>query len=184
MDFAVCSSLQDPRLRCYVVCAHLLLRDHSNRQPRTSQLTSFSSLLFFPVAVRRCAPVSVVGVSSDTPDHASSHTPALRPSSPPKSPKIHDIEKGYYADGEDAYDMRLKFPHKEPTYGSMTPLKQVVSVKRKEEGESAQAPAAEGGAAAAAAGAAGKSEAGTGAVDEVAEKMEELSVGAASAGKA
>ncbi|CAN0246337.1 unnamed protein product, partial [Scytosiphon promiscuus] len=40
--------------------------------------------------------------------------------------KINDVEKGYYADGENAYDMRLQFPHKEPTYGSMTPLKQVV----------------------------------------------------------
>jgi ribosomal protein S18 acetylase RimI-like enzyme len=25
---------------------------------------------------------------------------------------INDVEKGYYADGEDAYDMRCTFPHK------------------------------------------------------------------------
>lgn len=56
--------------------------------------------------------------------------------------QINDVEKGYYADGEDAYDMRLPFAQNESSSKSikpMTPLKQVVAVnsaavaKRKEE---------------------------------------------------
>lgn len=110
------------------------------------------------------------------------------------------MEKGYYADGEDAYDMRLPFPLKEKTYGSMTPLKQVVAVKRTEEAPKASAVTAGEGAG----GEAGKnSESGGGggsgdgggaaaadggAVGEVASKMEGLAVdaaaAAASAGKA
>lgn len=45
-------------------------------------------------------------------------------------PQINDVEKGYYADGEDAYDMRLAFPRDESSsVKAMTPLKQVVAVK-------------------------------------------------------
>jgi N-alpha-acetyltransferase 10/11 len=29
--------------------------------------------------------------------------------------QVHDVEKGYYADGEDAYDMRCYFPQNAPT---------------------------------------------------------------------
>ena len=51
------------------------------------------------------------------------------------------MEKGYYADGEDAYDMRLPFAQNgsSSSIKPMTPLKQVVAVnsaavaKRKEE---------------------------------------------------
>lgn len=51
------------------------------------------------------------------------------------------MEKGYYADGEDAYDMRLPFAQNDSSSSikPMTPLKQVVAVnsaavaKRKEE---------------------------------------------------
>lgn len=103
-----------------------------------------------------------------------------------KKKKINDIEKGYYADGEDAYDMRLPFPQKEQSYGVMTPLKQVVAVKRKEEAPKASTAAAveegaqagkkevegggDGDGAAAAEG---------GAVEAVASKMDGLSVDAA-----
>lgn len=91
--------------------------------------------------------------------------------------KINDVEKGYYADGEDAYDMRLPFPLKEQSYGAMTPLKQVVAVKRKEEeAPKASAPAVEK--------KAGVEEAEGGAVDDVASKMEGLSVDAAAAAAA
>lgn len=105
-----------------------------------------------------------------------------------KKKKINDVEKGYYADGEDAYDMRLPFPQKELSYGAMTPLKQVVAVKRKEEAPKASTSAAvaEGGGGkkgAEGGGAAAKAESAS--VDEVASKMGGLSVGAAaSAGKA
>lgn len=73
--------------------------------------------------------------------------------------------------------MRLPFPLKEQPYGAMTPLKQVVAVKRKEEeAPKASAPAVEMKAEVAAEG---------GAVDEVASKMERISVdAAAAAGKA
>lgn len=67
--------------------------------------------------------------------------------------------------------MRLPFPQKEQSYGSMTPLKQVVAVKRKEEPPKAStaAAAAEDGAPEG------------GAVGEVANKMDGLSVDSASA---
>lgn len=75
--------------------------------------------------------------------------------------------------------MRLPFPQKEQSYGSMTPLKQVVAVKRKEEAPKAST-AGEG----APAGTAKAAEGGD-AVEEVASKMGGLSVdAAASAGKA
>eukprot|EP00752_Nemacystus_decipiens_P009814 g8758.t1 len=93
--------------------------------------------------------------------------------------EINDVEKGYYADGEDAYDMRLPFPQKEQSYGSMTPLKQVVAVKRKEEAPKASTAAASAGE--------GASTEGGDAVEMVTSKMDELKVdsaAAASAGKA
>lgn len=72
--------------------------------------------------------------------------------------------------------MRLPFPPKEQSYGSMTPLKQVVAVKRKEEAPKSSTAAGtleEGAPAGAAASAEG------GAVEEVASKMDGLSVDAA-----
>ncbi|CAM9491494.1 unnamed protein product [Ectocarpus sp. 8 AP-2014] len=93
--------------------------------------------------------------------------------------QINDVEKGYYADGEDAYDMRLPFPQKEQSYGAMTPLKQVVAVKRKEEAPKASAPVAAGGAAVAAREGEGQGgEGGAEGVEEIASSMGELSVGA------
>ncbi len=110
------------------------------------------------------------------------------------------MEKGYYADGEDAYDMRLPFPLKEKTYGSMTPLKQVVAVKRTDEAPKASATTAGEGSggeaknseAGGGGGSSGGGEGGAAAVDggavgEVTSKMEGLAVdatAAASAGKA
>ncbi|CBN74617.1 conserved unknown protein [Ectocarpus siliculosus] len=93
--------------------------------------------------------------------------------------QINDVEKGYYADGEDAYDMRLPFPQKGQSYGAMTPLKQVVAVKRKEEAPKASAPVAAGGAAVAAREGEGQGgEGGAEGVEEIASSMGELSVGA------
>ncbi|CAB1116426.1 unnamed protein product [Ectocarpus sp. CCAP 1310/34] len=93
--------------------------------------------------------------------------------------QINDVEKGYYADGEDAYDMRLPFPQKEQSHGAMTPLKQVVAVKRKEEAPKASAPVAAGGAAVAAREGEGqRGEGGAEGVEEISSSMGELSVGA------
>lgn len=45
--------------------------------------------------------------------------------------QINDVEKGYYADGEDAYDMRLSFQRDDSSeIKGMTPLKQLVAIKR------------------------------------------------------
>lgn len=81
--------------------------------------------------------------------------------------------------------MRLPFPVKEQSYGAMTPLKQVVAVKRKEEeAPKASAPAIEKGSQGEKkAGEEGEVTAEGRAVDEVASKLEGLSVDAA-AGKA
>ena len=53
--------------------------------------------------------------------------------------KIHDIEKGYYADGENAYDMRKQFKKKKKTvvrgWGSRSNVK-----KARENGEGEEAP--------------------------------------------
>lgn len=87
------------------------------------------------------------------------------------------MEKGYYADGEDAYDMRLPFAQND-SYSSgikpMTPLKQVVVVKpptakpledapKQEDEEGEEAGSVE-------------AEQGTKAVDGVVEKLGDLSV--------
>lgn len=37
---------------------------------------------------------------------------------------IHDVEKGYYADGEDAYDMRCTFAKKDETDETDVPVEQ------------------------------------------------------------
>lgn len=75
--------------------------------------------------------------------------------------------------------MRLPFPQKEQSYGAMTPLKQVVAVKRKEEAPKASAPVTAGGAAVAAREGEGQGgEGGAEGVEEVASSMGELSVGA------
>lgn len=99
--------------------------------------------------------------------------------------QINDVEKGYYADGEDAYDMRLPFTQNESStssFRSMTPLKQVVAVnpttaqRNVEESKSSTADGEReggvGGGDATAAETAGGS-----AVDGVTEKLEGLSVG-------
>lgn len=99
--------------------------------------------------------------------------------------QINDVEKGYYADGEDAYDMRLPFTQSESStsaFRSMTPLKQVVAVnpttahRNVEDSKSLTADGdreggVDGGGAIAA------ETAGGSAVDGVTEKLEGLSVG-------
>lgn len=107
--------------------------------------------------------------------------------------QINDVEKGYYADGEDAYDMRLPFPRSETSSGikPMTPLKQVVAVnaaaaaaakKPKEQAPKASAGEAVQRAGETSEGASTGGDAAKGAegssADEVANKLEGLSVDA------
>ncbi|CAM9903963.1 unnamed protein product [Discosporangium mesarthrocarpum] len=56
--------------------------------------------------------------------------------------KIHDIEKGYYADGEDAYDMRLTLhkPDKRPTSSALGRPHKVEDMKDQAAAHPAQAP--------------------------------------------
>lgn len=105
--------------------------------------------------------------------------------------QINDVEKGYYADGEDAYDMRLPFAQKESSSGikPMTPFKQVVAVNpsiTKLKDEAPKPPAAqaegEGDAGEASVGSAAEAEGGDGpSAEAVMKKLEGLSV---EAGKA
>ena len=43
--------------------------------------------------------------------------------------EIHDVEKGYYADGEDAYDMRCYFRRKEERTTPEIPTEEMSALK-------------------------------------------------------
>lgn len=119
-----------------------------------------------------------------SPSHHRSHRNLKHVLTPPLVGQINDVEKGYYADGEDAYDMRLPFIQNESSSGikPMTPLKQVVAVnaKRKEEGAGTPAPDGEakgkGGGGGKETAAAAAAAAGADGSEEIATKLEGLSL--------